>query len=73
MLKNYNHSRAKILWVDDEIHILKSHILFLEKKGYNVKGVYSAEHALELLEQEIFDILLLDEIMNGLDGLTALK
>ena len=73
MLKNYNHNRAKILWVDDEIHILKSHILFLEKKGYNVKGVYSAEHALEILEQEIFDILLLDENMNGMDGLTALK
>ena len=73
MLKNYSKYRAKILWVDDEIDLLKSHILFLEKKGYSVLGIHSAEEALDVLKKENFDILFLDENMNGMDGITALK
>ena len=61
MLKNYSKNRAKIIWVDDEIDMLNSHILFLEKKGYYVLGVNSAEEALEILKTNTFDILLLDE------------
>ena len=49
------------------------HILFLEKKGFTVVGVNSGEDALHLLEDNEFDILLLDEMMHGMDGLTALK
>ena len=73
MLNKNSQSRAKIIWVDDEIDMLKSHILFLEKKGYFVSGVNSAEDALEKLKIETFDILFLDENMNGMDGITALK
>ena len=73
MLKKNSKYRAKIIWVDDEIDLLKSHILFLEKKGYSILGVNSAEDALDILKKESFDILLLDENMHGMDGLTALK
>ena len=63
----------KVLWVDDEIQFLKSHIIFLEKKGYNVKSIHSGEDAIELIQKENFDIILLDEMMTGMDGLETLK
>ena len=56
MLSTYSKKRAKIIWVDDEIDILKSHVLFLEKKGYSVLGVHSAEEALDILKKDVFDI-----------------
>ena len=62
-----------ILWIDDEIHFLKSHIIFLEKKGYNVKSIHSGEDAIELIQHKYFDIILLDEMMTGMDGLETLK
>jgi CheY-like chemotaxis protein len=64
--------KGKILWVDDEIELLRSHILFLEERGYDVTPVTNAEDALLLIEQETFDLVLLDEMLNGKDGLTAL-
>jgi CheY-like chemotaxis protein len=66
-------NKGKILWADDEIELLKPHILFLEKKGFIVNAVNSGEDALSLLKSERFDIVLLDEMMTGLDGLTTLK
>ncbi len=65
-------SKGKILWADDEIDHLKSHILFLEDRGYSVTTVTNAEDALSLVRREPFDLLLLDEMMPGMDGLTAL-
>ena len=64
--------RRKILWVDDEIDLLKSHIIFLEKKGYELTPVTNGEDAIELVKQETFDAVLLDEMMPGLDGLSVL-
>ncbi len=64
--------KRKILWADDEIDLLKPHILFLEKKGYHVHPVNSGEDAIEVLKSESYDIVLLDEMMTGLDGLTTL-
>lgn len=61
-----------ILWVDDEIEHLRPHILFLEKKGFNVRGVSNGKDALTLVQQENFDIVFLDEQMPGMDGLTTL-
>ena len=66
-------STNNILWIDDEIHFLKSHIIFLEKKGYNVSSVHSGEDGIELLKTKSFDIVLLDEMMTGMDGLETLK
>ncbi len=63
----------KILWVDDEIDLLRPHILFLESKGYDVTSVANAEDGIELVKQTEFDIILLDEMLHGIDGLTALN
>ncbi len=62
----------KILWADDEIDLLKPHILFLEKKGYSVKAVNSGFDALESCDNEYFDVVFLDENMPGMSGLEVL-
>lgn len=64
--------KGKILWVDDEIELLRSHVFFLEEKGYTVTPVTNANDAIELLQQETFDLILLDEMMSGKGGLEAL-
>ena len=62
----------KILWADDEIDLLKPHILFLKGKGYDVVTVSNGVDALEALDREPFSIILLDENMPGLSGLETL-
>ncbi len=62
----------KILWVDDEIDLLKPHILFLEKKNYNVTTCNSGTEAIDILDDTNFDIVFLDENMPGLSGLETL-
>jgi len=61
-----------ILWVDDEIDLLKPHIMFLESKNYKVQTCKSGTEALEEIENENFDIIFLDENMPGLTGLETL-
>jgi CheY-like chemotaxis protein len=63
----------KILWVDDEIDLLKPHILFLEKKNYHVTTCKSGTEAIDILDEEKFDIVFLDENMPGLTGLETLN
>ncbi len=65
-------SKIKILWVDDEIDLLKIQILFLEEKGYQVFSANNGNDALDLIEQENFDLILLDENMPGISGLDLL-
>ena len=65
--------KKKILWADDEIDHLRSHILFLEDRGYAVTPVTNAEDAISLISEQRYDVLLLDEMMSGLDGLEALS
>ena len=65
-------NEIKILWVDDEIDMLKPHILFLEKKNYKVTTANNGQDALDLFDQENFDIVFLDENMPGLSGLETL-
>ncbi len=65
--------RQRILWVDDQIDLLKPHILFLEEKGYIVTGVPNGDDAIALIEQESYDLVLLDEMMPGKDGLETLQ
>ena len=61
-----------ILWVDDEISYLKPHIIFLEQKNYKITPCNSGSEALELFEEQDFDIVFLDENMPGLSGLETL-
>ncbi|MBC6399985.1 MAG: PglZ domain-containing protein [Ekhidna sp.] len=63
----------KILWADDEIELLKPHILFLEQKGYNLTPVNSGSDALEEIDHNHFDIVFLDENMPGMSGLETLN
>ncbi|GAB4378128.1 MAG: PglZ domain-containing protein [Salibacteraceae bacterium] len=64
--------QAKILWADDEIDLLKPHIMFLENKGYSVTPVNSGLEAIEEVENNDFDIVFLDENMPGIAGLEVL-
>ncbi|MBS0000955.1 MAG: PglZ domain-containing protein [Cyclobacteriaceae bacterium] len=64
--------RYNILWADDEIDLLKPHIMFLDKKGYDVIPVNSGSDALEKFDSENFDIVFLDENMPGMTGLETL-
>ncbi|MFP6589358.1 MAG: response regulator, partial [Candidatus Latescibacterota bacterium] len=63
----------KILWADDEIDLLRSHQMYLNERGFDVTPVTNGEDALALLQQEHFDLVLLDEMMPGLDGLSTLE
>lgn len=62
----------KILWADDEIDLLKPHIMFLTNKGYHVTPVNSGADALDCVENDQFDIVFLDEMMPGMTGLETL-
>ncbi|MEY2969953.1 MAG: hypothetical protein RLZZ599_326, partial [Bacteroidota bacterium] len=62
-----------ILWVDDEIDMLKGHLLFLEGKGYNVHTCNNGNDALDLVAESAFDAVFLDENMPGLSGLETLE
>lgn len=65
--------KTTILWADDEIDLLKPHILFLQNKGYEVIPAVSGNEAIDLLEKENVDIIFLDENMPGLSGIETLK
>jgi CheY-like chemotaxis protein len=65
--------KITILWADDEIDLLKPHILFLEAKGYTVLSTQSGDDALEILSKNRVDIVFLDENMPGLSGLETLE
>ena len=62
-----------ILWADDEIELLKPHILFLKEKGYDVIPVQSGRDALDELEERQADLVFLDEQMPGLSGIDTLR
>lgn len=61
-----------ILWVDDEIELLKPHILFLETKNYEVSKCTNGADAIDLIDENIYDIVFLDENMPGLTGIETL-
>lgn len=64
---------TKILWADDEIDLLKPHILLLNEKGYQVATYTNGNDALEAFGKEHFDLVFLDENMPGLSGLETLQ
>ncbi len=64
--------KKSILWVDDEIGFLKPHIIFLGERGYSVTPATNGEDAISLVKRENFDLVLLDEMMAGRDGLSIL-
>lgn len=65
--------QAKILWVDDEIDLLKGHMMFLKEKNFEVESASNGIDALEMIKDQNYDIVFLDEQMPGMDGLTVLS
>ncbi|UKK51398.1 PglZ domain-containing protein [Prevotella sp. E13-17] len=66
-------TNGQLLWVDDEMELLKAYIIFLEKKGYEVTTVSNGTDAIDLCEERSFDLVILDEQMPGLSGLETLQ
>src|SRR5450432_4183271 len=64
---------AKILWVDDEMESLKSQIMFLTNKGYEVKSLSNGFDAIDYVKENEVDVVLLDESMPGITGLETLQ
>ncbi|MFO7369572.1 MAG: bifunctional response regulator/alkaline phosphatase family protein [Bacteroidales bacterium] len=65
--------KIKILWTDDEIDLLRPHILFLQEKGYTVEIATNGNDAVDLVQSQHFDLILLDENMPGLSGIETLN
>ena len=66
-------TNGNLLWVDDEIELLKAHLMFLKKKGYDVVTVTNGTDAIDQCREKNFDLVLLDEQMPGLSGLETLQ
>ena len=65
-------SSIKILWVDDEVDLLKPHLMFLEQRDYKIVSCNNGQDALSQIKSTLFDAVLLDENMPGLNGLETL-
>lgn len=63
---------VKILWVDDEVELLKPHVLFLEQKGYEVETCNNGYDAIDMATEVAYDLIILDEMMPGMTGLETL-
>ncbi len=72
-MTNDQTTRARLLWVDDEIELLGAHIIFLQKKGYTVDTASNGHDALDLCAANAYDLILLDENMPGISGLETLQ
>lgn len=65
-------NKKKLLWVDDEIELLRSHIIFLTEKGYDVDTATNGEDAVNMVKAVNYDLMFLDEMMAGMGGLETL-
>jgi len=64
--------KTKILWVDDQIDLLKSHIIFLDERGYKIETCTNGIDALEMISSNSYEAVLLDENMPGISGIETL-
>jgi len=65
--------KLKILWTDDEIEVLKPHIFFLREKGYEIDTCSNGNDTIDMVRQNAYDLILLDEHMPGLSGIQTLR
>jgi DNA-binding response OmpR family regulator len=66
------HAARKILWIDDEIEALRPHILYLNEKSYDVTPVSNGDDAISMIKTFRYDVILLDQMMPGQDGMSVL-
>jgi CheY-like chemotaxis protein len=71
--KGENGNGGRILWVDDEVDLLRPHVMLLQEEGYRVDAIMNGHDALELLGSDSYDLVLLDEQMPGLRGIEVLS
>lgn len=64
---------TSILWADDEVEQLRSHMIFLEQKGFEITPVTNGDDAITMIQEKSFDLVFLDEHMPGMDGLATLN
>ena len=62
-----------IVWADDEIGLLRPHLIFMEEKGYRMTPVNSGEDAIRVCSQEQVDLLLIDEPVAGMTEIETKK
>jgi CheY-like chemotaxis protein len=67
-----SEKKANILWIDDEIDLLRPHVLYLNDKGYEVETATNGEDAIEMVKEQAYDLVFLDEMMSGIGGLETL-
>ncbi len=65
-------TKSRILWIDDEIELLRPHLILLNQKGYQVETANSGEDGIELVKRNFYDLIFLDEMMLGISGLETL-
>jgi len=65
--------QIRILWVDDEVGVLRSHILFLNERGFETDTCHSGNDAINMVREKPYDIIFLDEYMPGLSGIETLR
>ncbi len=65
--------KLRILWTDDEIEVLKPHIIFLREKGYEIDTCSNGNDTIDLIRQNPYDLILLDEHMPGMSGIETLR
>jgi CheY-like chemotaxis protein len=65
--------QLRILWIDDEVGVLRSHILFLQEKGFETDTCQSGNDAITMVKEKAYDIIFLDEYMPGLSGIDTLR
>ena len=65
--------RGKILWADDEIELLRSHVLYLRERGIEVFEVTNGQDAIDAVQEDRYDLVLMDQMMPGLDGIATLR
>lgn len=65
--------KIRILWTDDEVEVLRPHIFFLQEKGYDIDTCSNGNDTIDLVRQNIYDLIFLDEHMPGLSGIETLK
>ena len=73
MTTNSFSSRSKILVVDDEHSLVNLCLLILEQAGYTVRGAFSGKQALQMVDDEVPDLILLDVMMPGMDGIEVCR
>ena len=66
-------NKKSLLWVDDEVELLQPHVLFLEKKGYELDTCHNGIDAITLVKENNYDLVLLDENMPGMSGIEVLE